>query len=115
MSKQLSDLLARLERAAVQDDIARTEFGAADGGKAAVELREAREAVLAHFQMAGTIDLTCAHAAKLIEFADADQSFTMCVAELPERTADNGERMVCGLYAWSADYPEEGVLLLEER
>lgn len=49
------------------------------------------------------------------EFTDGDESFPVVIQRLPERTACNGDRMPEGLYVWSEDYPDEGVLLLDER
>ena len=51
----------------------------------------------------------------LREFTDGDPDFEIVIQELQERTAVNGQQMQAGLYVWSADYPEEGVMLLEEH
>lgn len=51
----------------------------------------------------------------VLKFIDGDDDCSLEVAELPERTASNGEHMAAGLYVWLSDYPEEGCLLLTEE
>lgn len=58
------------------------------------------------------LHLNCHQIDALREFTDGDPLFTCCLAALPARTAIDGEPMEAGLYCWSADYPDEGVLLL---
>lgn len=50
----------------------------------------------------------------VLKFIDGDDECSLEVADLPERTASNGEHMAAGLYVWLSDYPEEGCLLLTE-
>jgi hypothetical protein len=47
---------------------------------------------------------------------DEDQRDTeICLQWLPERMSVDGEKMEAGLYMWDAEYPEEGVVLLDEN
>lgn len=51
----------------------------------------------------------------VLKFIDGDDECSIEVAELPDRTADNGDRLEAGLYVWLTEYPEEGCLLLTEK
>lgn len=50
---------------------------------------------------------------QVLEFVDNEPDTQVEIEWLPERTADNGDKMEAGLYCWLTEYPEEGVLLLD--
>lgn len=50
----------------------------------------------------------------LADFVDGERETELTLEVFPEHTANNGEHMPAGLYAWFSEYPEEGKLWLPE-
>lgn len=84
-----------------------------DVRRLAKELRELSVAI--EPRKPDSVTLNGFQARMILKFIDGDDDCSLEVADLPERTASNGEHMAAGLYVWLSDYPEEGCLLLTEE